>query len=93
MRLPHPSRISSRGSRPRPVLPIYSDHDNPGETALTPAYYEAAGQPKALWKVPSAGQTGGIEARPREYEQRVVGFFDEALLGIDRTDVGDTTIP
>jgi hypothetical protein len=22
---------------------------------------------------------GGIDARPREYEQRVVGFFDEAL--------------
>jgi len=25
--------------------------------------------------------TGGIEARPAEYERRIVGFFDEALLG------------
>jgi len=25
--------------------------------------------------------TGGLTARPREYEQRVIAFFDEALLG------------
>jgi hypothetical protein len=31
--------------------------------------------------VPGAGHTGGIEARPAEYERRVVGFFDDALLG------------
>jgi hypothetical protein len=24
---------------------------------------------------------GGSDARPREYERRVVGFFDHALLG------------
>jgi hypothetical protein len=33
-----------------------------------------------LWKIPEASHTGGIEARPREYERRVVGFFDRALL-------------
>jgi hypothetical protein len=25
--------------------------------------------------------TGGITARPKEYEQRVIAFFDRALLG------------
>jgi hypothetical protein len=24
--------------------------------------------------------TGGIDARPRQYERRVAGFFDDALL-------------
>ena len=28
-----------------------------------------------------ATHTGGLAARPAEYEQRVIGFFDRALLG------------
>jgi hypothetical protein len=28
-----------------------------------------------------AHHTGGSEARPDQYEQRVIGFFDHALLG------------
>jgi hypothetical protein len=30
--------------------------------------------------MPTASHTGGIEAEPEEYERRVVGFFDRALL-------------
>jgi hypothetical protein len=30
--------------------------------------------------VPGSRHTGGIDARPAEYEQRVVAFFDAALL-------------
>jgi hypothetical protein len=33
-----------------------------------------------LWEIPEAGHTGGLETRPDEYEQRVVAFFDQALL-------------
>jgi len=32
------------------------------------------------WKVPGSKHTGGIEARPAKYEQRVIAFFDRALL-------------
>ena len=32
------------------------------------------------WEIPESGRTGGIEARPPEYERRVVGFFERALL-------------
>jgi hypothetical protein len=39
-----------------------------------------AGAPKQLWEIPGAGHTGGLETRPREYERRVIGFLDEALL-------------
>jgi fermentation-respiration switch protein FrsA (DUF1100 family) len=65
---------------PRPVLFVYAGEGQGGEIALTPAYFEAAGEPKALWEIPGAEHTGGIEARPQEYEERVVGFFDDALL-------------
>jgi dienelactone hydrolase len=65
---------------PRPVYLIYGEHGDGGERALTPAYYAAGGQPKTLWEVPGARHTGGLDAQPQEYERRVVGFFDRALL-------------
>ncbi|TML61857.1 MAG: hypothetical protein E6G18_02180 [Actinobacteria bacterium] len=65
---------------PRPVLFIYGEHDQPNVRALTPSYYRAAGGPKSLWRIPGASHTGGIDTHPREYERRVIGFFDRALL-------------
>ncbi len=70
-----------RRMAPRPLLFIYGQHDQPNVRALTPSYYKAAGGLKTLWRVPGASHTGGIDARPREYEQRVIGFFDHTLLG------------
>jgi hypothetical protein len=37
---------------------------------------------KQIWAMPTAKHVGGIRDQPREYERRVVGFFDEAL-GVD----------
>jgi fermentation-respiration switch protein FrsA (DUF1100 family) len=65
---------------PRHVFFIYAGHGAGGEE-FNPAYYAAAGSPKELWEIPEAGHTGGFNARPHQYEQRVVGFFDRALLG------------
>jgi hypothetical protein len=64
---------------PRPVFFIYSAQGQGGEH-LSQDFYESAGEPKAVWKVPVGGHVGGAEALPREYERRMVGFFDEALL-------------
>jgi dienelactone hydrolase len=61
-----------------PVFFIYATPGQGGES-LTPTYYEAASQPKQLWAA-DGGHTGAIDAEPQEYEQRVVGFFDDALL-------------
>jgi len=67
---------------PRSVFFIYSTHGVDGEEKqLNPKCYAAAGQPKQSWEIPEASHTGGIVARPKEYERRVVGFFDQALLG------------
>jgi dienelactone hydrolase len=66
---------------PTPVFFIYGEHGQDGERNLNPTYYAAARDPKAIWEVPGSGHVGGIHARPREYERRVVAFFDHALLG------------
>jgi dienelactone hydrolase len=67
---------------PTPVFFIYGEHGQDGERNLNPTYYAAAGAPKTLWEVPGSGHVGGIDAQPKEYERRVVGFFDRTLLGV-----------
>jgi hypothetical protein len=64
---------------PRPVFFVYAELGQGGED-LSQDFYESASEPKTVWKVPGAKHTGGIDTRPREYERRMVGFFDEALL-------------
>jgi hypothetical protein len=65
---------------PRATFLIYADPGIGGESLRQPKYYAAAGEPKAIWNVPGSDHTGGIDASPADYEQRVVTFFDEALL-------------
>jgi hypothetical protein len=64
---------------PRPLFLIAAPNSPNGED-LNTGYYSAAGEPKTLWEIPESRHVGGLEARPEEYERRVVGFFDEALL-------------
>jgi dienelactone hydrolase len=64
-----------------PVLFIYGEHGQDGERNLNPTYYRSAGEPKEIWEVPGSGHVGGIDARPKQYERRVIGFFDRTLLG------------
>ena len=68
---------------PTPVFLIYAVPGQGGEAELSQAYYDAAREPKEIWRVPGAGHTGGIEADPAGYERRVIGFFDRALLRND----------
>ncbi len=64
---------------PRPLFLIGTGSDNGGED-LQPHYFAAAKEPKAFWKIPEAGHTGGYAARPRAYARRLTDFFDAALL-------------
>jgi hypothetical protein len=43
-------------------------------------YAEAAREPVEFWDLRDVTHTVAIRERPKEYERRVVGFFDEALL-------------
>jgi hypothetical protein len=64
---------------PRAMFLIYAPEADPDELRFNRAFYREAGQPKAIWGVPEAGHVGAQDARPREYERRVTGFFDLAL--------------
>jgi uncharacterized protein len=61
---------------PRPIFLIHGGEDDSGHR--NPDYFRAAGQPKQIWEA-KGGHTDGIAKQPREYERRVVAFFDEAL--------------
>ena len=63
---------------PRAAFFIYAEDGHGGEE-LNSDYFEAASDPKRLWRVAGAGHTGGIDASPSEYRRRVVGFFRDAL--------------
>jgi dienelactone hydrolase len=62
---------------PRPIFLIHGGADDAGHR--NPDYYRAAKQPKQIWEA-KGGHTDGIDEQPREYERRVVAFFDDALL-------------
>jgi uncharacterized protein len=67
---------------PRAMFVIYAPDIAAGEERrFNTAFYRAAHEPKAIWGVPGAGHVGAQDARPREYEQRVTRFFDQALRG------------
>ena len=59
-----------------PVLIIHNGE--PGERTSHDLHRAVTG-PKAEWVIPGSAHTGGATARPREYEQRVAGFFGAAL--------------
>jgi uncharacterized protein len=48
---------------------------------MSKEYYALAQGQKQIWEMPTAKHVGGIYDQPAEYERRVVGFFDDALLG------------
>ena len=80
--LPPPSLKSEVAKiAPTPVFFIYGEHGQGGtESGPTNGFYAAAQKPKQIWEVPDAQHIAGITTRPEEYERRVVGFFDDALL-------------
>jgi hypothetical protein len=63
---------------PTPVLFIWSP--TAANDVHNPLYHRIAGEPKAIWGIPGAGHVAGSRTRPKEYERRIVEFFDRALL-------------
>ena len=66
---------------PRPILILAGGKDPVTGDDAGQRYYEAAGEPKELWFEPEMGHVSFCKVVPEEYEQRVVEFFDAALLG------------
>jgi dipeptidyl aminopeptidase/acylaminoacyl peptidase len=61
---------------PRPVLLIYGEH----EAAAGWEQSEASGKNVDLWIVPNGAHGSNHLVAPDEYVQRVLNFFDQALL-------------
>jgi uncharacterized protein len=68
---------------PRPIFLIHAGGMGSGGEELSAEYHSVAKEPKMVWEVPGADHVGGIDTRPAQYERRVVGFFDRALLRTD----------
>jgi uncharacterized protein len=80
--LPPPSLKSDvEKIAPRAVFLVYGENGQGGsETKPNRGFYDAAREPKQIWEVPDGQHIAGITTRPEEYERRVIGFFDRALL-------------
>jgi hypothetical protein len=48
--------------------------------------FAGAQEPKELWYEPSIRHNAFFRSLPLEYEQRIVAFFDQYLLGLDPGD-------
>ena len=75
---PTSTLAAAQAIAPRPLLLISSGES--GERDRIAALYNVAGEPKTHWNIPETGHCGGLSARPDEYEQRLVDFFNLSLL-------------
>jgi hypothetical protein len=64
---------------PTPLLLIAAG-GFPTEIDFNRHYAAVAKEPFEYWELPDVGHTAAVRERADEYEERVVGFFDEALL-------------
>ena len=80
---PAPPSLNSEVAKiaPTPVFFVYGEHGQGGsETRPNKGFYATAREPKQIWEVPNGQHIAGITTEPEEYERRVIGFLDDALL-------------
>jgi pimeloyl-ACP methyl ester carboxylesterase len=65
---------------PRSLLLIAAGPDTAEEIKLNRIYYVAAGEPKQLWELPDSTHIRGLFSHPKEYQDKLLTFFDQALL-------------
>jgi dienelactone hydrolase len=80
--LPPPSLKSEVAKiAPNAVFFVYGENGQGGtEAKPNKLFYASAREPKQIWEVPGGQHVAGITTQPEEYERRVIGFFDDALL-------------
>ncbi len=77
---PPPFKELVRQIAPRPMLFI-SSGQAPYETSLAQRYAANAGPSAEAWNLPDVDHVAGILARPEEYTQKMLDFFDRNLRG------------
>ena len=66
---------------PRPVYIVHSAADKVAPPDAGERLYHAAREPKFLWVEENVPHQQIYLANPRRYRKRLIGFFDEWLLG------------
>jgi len=69
---------------PRPLLIIHGDADATVPVHHAILLYEAAREPKQLWRLPEVGHVGAYFAGRRTYVSRITDFFLDALVRDDQ---------
>jgi fermentation-respiration switch protein FrsA (DUF1100 family) len=64
---------------PRPLLIVECMGDRVVPPVNGERNFNAAGDPKSIWRIPTGGHIDGYNVARQEYERRVIGFFDESL--------------
>ena len=64
---------------PRPTMFIWAPNGGNVEW-MNPTYTRLAGANSSIWEIDDVSHIRGLAGHPEEYEKRVVGFFDAALL-------------
>jgi pimeloyl-ACP methyl ester carboxylesterase len=64
---------------PRPLFILQGDRDRRTPTEEGRRLFAAAGEPKTLWTVPGADHGELAEVGGREYQDRILAFFDKAF--------------
>ena len=64
---------------PRPALFIWAPNGGNVET-MNPRFHRLAGPNAEIWAIDDTRHIKGISTHPEEYDDRVTGFFDKALL-------------
>jgi dipeptidyl aminopeptidase/acylaminoacyl peptidase len=64
---------------PRPVLIVMGGQDTHLDPQGAARLFDAAKEPRRMWFVPDGGHADMFSRWPKLYEEKVVGFFDEAL--------------
>ena len=64
---------------PRPLLIVHCMGDRVVPPTNSERNFEAAGEPKSIWRIPAGGHANGHAIARQEYEHRVIEFFDRSL--------------
>lgn len=76
-----PGQLSPLDDLARIQQPVYLIHGElEADNNQAQLQYQAANLPKELWIVPGVSHGGYLQAFPREYEERLIQFFEEARL-------------
>lgn len=85
---PPKSLLEAMRAAPGTAFLLIAAGGNDGEVRYNQRFAEVVGQRAELWVAPGASHTRALTQYPDEYERRVIGFLEDALLNRAPSDAG-----